>query len=1106
MKRTLPALLISLLISFSAFSQGITITGKVISGSDNQTIPGATVQVKNKNLATVTDINGLYSLKGVKSEDTLAFSFIGYTKQFIAVKGKTSIDVVLQLTSLELKEVVVTALGINRQKRELGFATEMLKGEIVTRSNAPNIISAMTGRSAGVVVSNNDGVEGGSTRIIIRGNTSLGKDNQPLIIVDGVPMENTPGQTNIGRGVDWGNSVNNINSFDIETYNILKGGAATALYGSRGGNGVILITTKRGKQQKGIGISYNMTEKITHPYRFREVQNKYGHGGPISLTPPTFPVSSIGDTLLYPGIYGNDNLILNQQGQTSSTAQEFGYYGSAVSWGPEMNGEMVKWWDGKMRPWSPQPDNLKIPYQDGYTTTHNISASGGNENGTLRVSITRMDQKAIVDNSDQDQTTVNLAGNMKVSSKLRADLSVSYVNYNRLNSIMTGEDWRSLNKGFLYSWPRSYQGEDKENYTLPDGSQNLNSGYPYMYISQTLWWDYYNQNTTLNRDKYLGSMSLIYDITPWLNVVLRTGRDFTLSQFETKHKPTDVVGVKNGYYAKNMQREFANNSEFVATAIKDNIFNSHINVKLSAGASSWQRNDYGISGKTGTWYYPNMYSLVNYTTPTYVDSAGLIYIDRQGDNLGTVAATDYIIRKKINSVYSFLNLGYKGYLFIDLTGRNDWSSTLPKNSNSYFYPSATVSFIASDAFKLHDKYKWLDFLKFRACIAQTATDDEPYQTEFYYGTGFFGGQQTSNFPDIIPPFQLIPQRVNNYEGGMNLSVLNNKIDIDVTYYYGYSFDQIMKLPVPISSGAHYIKINEGTLTNKGVEIAINTVPYETKDIVVKTGINFARNKSRIRSLGANNDVYPLADIWGLNGPAMEVKVGEEFGTIVGWDYVYDANGNRLVNDAGTKYLTTKDRVPIGNASAKFTAGWTTEFTWKNFRLSTLVDTKWGGDIYCGSYVIGLQTGQSPETLIERDGGGLPYTDPSGHTSNIGVILEGVHEDGTPNTTVVHYYYKYLPNAGGWGQFISKPGILENTWVKMREIALAYTFTAKTLRKMKALQSLTVTLTGRDLFYLYTTLPDKINPEGIMGSGNAQGFEWASFPGSRSFIIGINASF
>jgi iron complex outermembrane receptor protein len=284
------------------------------------------------------------------------------------------------------------------------------------------------------------------------------------------------------------------------------------------------------------------------------------------------------------------------------------------------------------------------------------------------------------------------------------------------------------------------------------------------------------------------------------------------------------------------------------------------------------------------------------------------------------------------------------------------------------------------------------------------------------------------------------------------------------------------------------------------------VPVRTRDFTLRTGINIARNRNKVVSLGGYADSYMLADIWGLNGPAMILREGESYGTISGYDYLYDQAGNRILNDAGTKYLITDTRVPIGNAAPRFIGGWNTVFTYKSLRLSTLIDTKWGGDIYAGSYVIGLQTGQSPETLLERQGGGLPYTDPEGNISNVGVILPGVHQDGTTNTTVVHYYYKYMPNAGGWGKFVSTPGIIENTWVKMREISLTYTLPQNLAAKSGIFQSLSLTLSGRDLFYIYTTLPDKINPEGIMGSGNAQGFEWASLPGTRSFIFGISAAF
>jgi iron complex outermembrane receptor protein len=284
------------------------------------------------------------------------------------------------------------------------------------------------------------------------------------------------------------------------------------------------------------------------------------------------------------------------------------------------------------------------------------------------------------------------------------------------------------------------------------------------------------------------------------------------------------------------------------------------------------------------------------------------------------------------------------------------------------------------------------------------------------------------------------------------------------------------------------------------------VPVQTPDFLLKAGVNFYRNRNHIVSLGGYSDTYLLADIWGLNGPAMELHEGSEYGTISGYDYVYDAKGNPILNDEGTEYLITDTRVPIGNASPKFNGGITSEISYKNLNISMLIDSKWGGDIYCGSYVIGLQTGQSPETLLERDGGGLPYTDPDGNVRNVGVILPGVYADGRVNDKVVHYLYKYMPNAGGWGKIISTPGVIENSWVKMREISLSYTLPKGILEKSKVFQSMSLSIVGRDLFYFYTTLPDKINPEGIMGSGNAQGFEWASFPGTRSFTLGVSVTF
>jgi iron complex outermembrane recepter protein len=1093
-------------ISNFAFSQLVTIKGKVTSEEDRQGIPGTSVLVKGTLNGTTTDADGNYVLPGVTSKDTIRFSYIGFEPLEVAVGNMTVIDVTLSVSVKELKEYVVTALGIKRQQREIGYSTERIEPEIVVRSNSPNVLNAIIGRVAGVQVSQSDGVEGGSTRIVIRGNNTLSGRNQPLIVVDNVPMENIPGLENIGRGVDWGNPISDINPLDIETYTVLKGGAASALYGSRGANGVILITTKRGKKQEGIGVSYSYSYKWVHPYRFRDMQNIYGAGGPISFTPPTFPMD--GDTLLYPGIYGTDNLVINQEGETSSTTEEFGYYGSAVSWGPEMEGQMVKWWDGKMRAYSPQPDNYSSVFQDGYTQTHNISASGGNEKGGLRMSISRQDNKAIISNSNFDRTTINLGATLKISSKITADLSLSYINYNRLNSPMLGESEDSFSKGFLYSWPRSYQGIDREYYAYPDGSQNPQEGYPFLYINPTLWWDYYNNNTTLQRDKYLGALSLSYDVTVWLNLTGRIGRDFNLDQYITKNKPIDLVGLEDGYYANSLNRTYSDIFEFMGTAHKENIFNSRINARFTLGASRWNYDLYEIRGHSGTWYFPNRYTFDNYTAPTYITNAdGEVILENAGDSPGGMVPGESVMRERNNSVYSFLNLSYDNYIFLEITGRNDWSSTLPSESNSYFYPGASLSFVASEAFKIQEKLSWLNFLKIRGGFAQTATDTDPYMLDFNYSSGTFGGDQTTSFPDVIPPIDLVPQRVNSWEAGINLGFFDNRIDFDFTYYDKYCYSQILpSLPIPVSSGAPYLTTNEGILTNYGFEIVLNTVPVQTKNVVVKSGINFSRNRNYVKSLGEYAEVYPLADIWGLNGPAMALREGDEYGTIYGYDYVYHENGKPIVNDEGTKYLITDTRVPIGNASPDFIAGWQSEFNYKGIRLVALIDTKWGGDIYCGSYVIALQTGQSPETLEEREGGGLPYTDPDGNTSNIGITLDGVYEDGTPNDKVVHYYYKYLPNAGGWGKFLSTPGIIENTWVKMREISLSYTLPYKIIEKTKIFQNLTLSLIGRDLFYIYTTLPDKINPEGIMGSGNAQGFEWGSLPSTLSITFGVSAAF
>lgn len=1091
MLKKLVAVLVIILFESSLLYAQSKVTGMITDAATNETMPFVTISVQGTNNATTSDINGKFSIDSVSASDLLVISFVGYTSQKIKVDGQQVFTIKLQKATKELGEVMVTALGVTRQKREIGYSTEKIKGEEISKSNSPNILNAITGKAAGVQISNPDGVDGGTTRIRIRGNNSITGNNNPLIIIDGVPMQNDPGMTSIGRGQDWGSSINNINANDVEDINILKGGAASALYGARGANGAILITMKKGRKQKGLGLSYNTSYKVIHPYRYRDVQNKYGGGAPnADLSTPQFTLGADG-IALHP-VLGTDAV--------------FGYPGSSVSWGPAFDDRPVKWWDGTIRNWSAQPDNLKIPFRDGNNFTHNIAFEGASDFGNMRLSVSRTDNNPIIQNSDFNQTTVNTNTTLNVTDKMQLSLSSSFIDFNRLNSPMIGEDGNAFTKALLYSYPRSYQGEDLEQYELPNGTQNPQDGFPYLYIAKDLWWNYFNNNTTLDRTKLLGGLTLNYTITSWLSLMGRTGVDLTNDEYKTKHKPIDLIGLTDGYYGESNVRDRSYNHEFLLTATKKNIFNSNFNIIGNIGGATWDRNLQGISAHSGKWYYPNWYNLQNFTPYEYgTDSAGNTIVLTVGDDVASLAPRKSFERKRINSLYSFINVAFKEYLFLEITGRNDWSSTLPNDANSYFYPGSSLSFIATDAFK-NLKNKWLNFAKIRAGVSQSAIDAEAYISQFYYNTVVYGGNQSSGYPSIIPPSTLFPQRVNDFEIGTNLGFFDDKITIDFTYYYKYSFDQILNnLPVPVSSGAPSVRINTGALSNRGIELILNATVVQKPNFTFKTGLNFARNKNIVESLGDYAKVYEIGEIWENNGPKMALQVGDDFGTIVGWDYVYK-DGKPVVNDAGTEYLKSPTQVKIGNASPKFLAGLTTSIRYKNITLTTLVDTKWGGDMYAGSYVIGLQTGQSPETLKERDGGGLPYTDANGVTTNTGVILEGVHQDGTPNTTVVHYYYKYLPNAGGWGNFLSKPGIVENTWVKLREVSLTFTLPEKLAQKTKVFQALSLTFTARDLFYIYTTVPDNINPEGYLGAGDAQGFEWGALPGTRSYSFGLNARF
>lgn len=1098
MKRLYSLFYLLFLLCTTAFGQIVSVSGVVTSTEDGFGLPGVTIRVKNTSEGTVTGLDGDYIINA-NANDSLEFSFIGFKTIVLPINGRVKIDVALSPDTQLLDDVVVTALGIKRQKRELGYATEDIDGDLLAKSGSDNVISALSGRAAGVQIINSDGVAGSSSRIVIRGNNSIFGDNQPLIVVDGVPMSNEGGITSWSGGQDWGTALNNINQEDIEDLSILKGPTAAALYGSRGGNGVVLITTKKGKKQQGLGINYSATFKMTTPYGYRDVQNKYGAGGPVSFMTPTLTTDENGN-FIYDGHYSDDN---GPEGEPTNTT--FGYYGGSVSWGPVMDGTEMLWWDGQMRNYSPQPNNLSMLYKNSYSMTNSVSFQNAGDFGSVRVSITDERSDAIIDNCDLRQTTFNVGSFLNISKRIKAEVSLTYLDYHRLNSPVLGESYYNFNKGLLYSWPRSWQGIESQSYEQPDGTMTVFDNYPFQYIYSNTFWNFYNNNTTLDRNKLYGSARIIYDVTDWLMLSGKAALDFSYDQYETRNKPTMSDGITDGYYKQNIGSYYTLDADFLATFYKDNIFHSLFNVKFSFGGERYYKNDYGIWAGTGRWAYANLYTFYNYVN---------------GTNETSMLPGESFYEKQVNSLYGFLNISYNKFLFLDITGRNDWSSTLPLDNNSYFYPSATLSFVATEAFKMN--WGIISFLKLRASAAMTASDDAPYQLDFTYNTGSFGGQLTAFLPTQVPPLQLKPQRQRSFEVGFDIGFLD-KVNLDFTYYDIYSWDQILSAPIAQSSGAGSVRINTGVVTNKGIEAIINYNVYQNPRGYLQLGLNFARNTNRIVDL-SGADMYILSEVWGSNGPAIAVTEGEEYGTIYGWDYVYtttladgtvvgpfyDNDGNMLplINEEGTEYLKTDNRVPVGNCAPLITGGFNLTFNYKNFSIYSLIDMKLGGQIYCGSYVIAMQTGQSLESLYEREGNGIPLYDSNGNfLGNYGVVLPGVYVDpetgdATVNENVVHYYYKYMPNFGGWGNYITTPGIVNNTWIKMREITISYNLPKKWLEKSKVFQTASLSLTGRDLFYIYKNLPDNINPEGTLGSGNAQGLEYGSYPMTRSFLFSL----
>jgi iron complex outermembrane receptor protein len=1103
----------------------------VVKASDGGALPGVSVVVAGTSKGTVTDVNGHFELDA-NPGDVLVFSFVGYTQRRVTVSTGTVMDVVLEASATSLNAVAVTALGIKRNVRSLGYSQEEVKGGEIARSNAPNVINALGGKMAGVNITNPNGVDGGTTRIVIGGNNTIQGDNQPLIIVDGMPMANdlakpydvrnsptgsalysgnSADASNTSSPRDFGSPINMINPEDIESISVLKGPTAAALYGGKGANGVILITTKKGKKGEGLGVDYTYGYKVIQPYRYLQLQNEYGAGGMVSLNAPDYLRDASGNPKLtssWEGMYVDPKTGSGPYGV--NTYNQVGWPGSGVSWGPKMDGKMITWWDGTQRADVPQPDNIKLLYRNGMQSTHNVSFSGGNEWGSIRGSFSRLDNSAVLPNTNYYRNTFNLGANMKLTKRVSAQITTSYIINQYHNPPQLGNnDANSWQKRLVYNAGRNYYGEDIPIYKNADGSQNPLTPFPWVGNGGATVWNIYENNTDQNRRKLLGGVQLNYEATDFLDFIFRGGIDNNTNEMTIKNTPTDVIGLK-GYYGHGVERDNASNMDFIGTLHKDKMMNGVLNAKFSVGGTVYRRDVYGMFNYNDNWAMPNVYSL------------------NSGSYLGNPhPVVESQLRKRMNSLYSFLNLSYKDFLYLDVTGRNDWSSSLPKGQWSYFFPSFAGSFVFTDLLKTDPSI--LSFGKLRVAWAQAAVDPAPYQINGTYSAITFGGQAATMLPNTLPAVNFKPAINTTADFGLVLGFMENRFNLDLRYYKGKSRNQILSSPLPISSGMTSFVVNSGVLENSGLELILRAKVIAQKNFGWDVALNLAHNNNKLLSLSEGAERVDMGSAWGdggAHGPLVAAKVGDQFGTIYGYDYVYDSKTHLplMVQDPygksemnGTLYQATDGLVPLGNATPKLTGGITNTFTFKGgFSVSTLIDAKIGGDIWSGTYATIMQQGQARETLRERNGGGLPYTTPDGTKTNWGVILPGVFPDGKVNNNVVHYYYKYMP-YGVWSStdlgngvkgsdWIDRNAVLENTWVKMREISVNYQLPQSFIKKTRIFQAASLSLVGRDLFYLYTSLPDHINPEGVNGAGNAQGLEFMSLPSFRSLGFQVRVSF
>ncbi|MDC7960442.1 SusC/RagA family TonB-linked outer membrane protein [Bacteroides ovatus] len=1059
-------------------AQVTTVRGIVTTEEDGESVIGASVIVKGTSLGTVTDVNGRFELSGLPPSATrLLISYISLMAKEVAIAPQVSVT--LKSDTHLLDEVVVTALGISREKKALGYTAQEVKQDALVQGKDNNLLNSLSGKIAGVRITNTQG-DVGSSRIVIRGETSIAGENQPLFIVDGIPVDNS--QLNArSSGRDFKNAIADLNPEDIKTLTVLKGPNAAALYGARAAHGAIVITTKGGdKRQKGIGITLHSSTQVSFVATLPEFQNLFGQGAGGRFSYVDGKGAGVND-------------------------------GVDESWGPRLDiGLLIPQFDSPLdadgnrvaTPWVSHPNNVRDYFRMGISTNSGISVARGDDKYQFRVGYNYEKQVSIVPDAGTNKTNISLNTDYHLAKWIVVGATANYIVYTAPSlpgsATPSGSNVRSNSPMLQFLW---FGRQVDTNSLKADYTRNWNSSY----YDNPFWSASYNTQSQ-ERHRLIGDLHAEFRLTDGLNVRFRTSTDWYNDRRKSKVKWGSAgAGSPYGSYAEDAYTVKENNTEVLATYIKQLNKNWGIDALLGFNVRNKQyENNYQAAPRLAV---ADLYTLTNSRDP--------------------LTSSNDFYRLRQYGLYGSIQLDYRRWAFLNITGRNDWSSTLPVDNNSYFYPSVTASVLLSEAFGWRSKA--VNYLKIRGGWSQVGADANPYQlaTVFTSETAFNGNPLQSSSTIGMNP-NLKPEKTSSIEAGFEAAFWDNRLYLDFTYYKTDSRNQILKLATTAASGYTSQVRNAGHIRNRGYEIQLGAVPIQTsKGFRWNLDLNYGANSSKVVKL----DDEGLITSYQLYSSGIQIlaSVSEAYGTLFGTSYVRDANGNVVVDANGLPKISTTNKT-LGKFTPDWTGGISNTFSYRSLSLSFLIDASVGGSIFSNTNKTGKYTGVLANTLSGRDaehGGLWYYTDAMGNNVRLpespsysvssdglyyaqvngqstrvyqdGIMVEGVTESGSKNEEVVSaekYYHRIYS--------IAEANVYDASYVKLREVALSYRLPRLWTQKLH-LQEASVTLTGRNLWTIYKSVPN-IDPESALTTGNAQGVEAYSLPTTRSFGVNLSVKF